>query len=234
MEKKKIIVEILGQECKIFANSPEEEQRVKKIADLIQVEAEHIIKKTGTSYMTALLYTALNLGDRWFCEIESTENLREQIARGAEAVEKLERELQKRQKGKEPPRGRAKKEADVEHDLKQELEEEAREARAARAAKEAREAQEAREAREIREAQLRQMAQAAKAMESVKGAEEEPEEVVSELIEGSAYLESTVRKDVPSPPKQGRKENFVSEEAKTRGKTRGEGPPQFADYLQGL
>ncbi len=111
MEKKTIMVEILGQECKIVANSPEEENRIHKTIALIQGEMKSMIGKTSVSQVTALLYTTLNIGDRLFREMESTENLRDQISENAEQIAKLERELQKAKKPKEPkeqPKGKSK------------------------------------------------------------------------------------------------------------------------------
>ncbi len=110
-EKTAIAVEILGQDCQIMCSSPEEELRVQKTATLIRDEVSNIVKEAGVSQVTALLYTALNLGDRLFREIESTENLREQITQGAEQITKLERELHKKQKTKEPAKARGKKES---------------------------------------------------------------------------------------------------------------------------
>ncbi|MFI3252999.1 MAG: cell division protein ZapA [Eubacteriales bacterium] len=107
MEKKIITVEILGQECKIVASTPEEEARIQKIAQLIQSEIQSTLERTGASQVTALLYTALNLGDRLFRELESTENLREQITESADRIAKLEKMIS--QKGKEPRKTKGKK-----------------------------------------------------------------------------------------------------------------------------
>lgn len=132
IEKVAIDVDILGQDCQVMCSSPEEELRVQKTASLIREEVENIVRQAGVSQVTALLYTALNLGDRLFREIESTENLRDQITQGAEQIAKLERELHKKPKAKESTKARGKKDVtkdvlpkevlkDVQKDLEKEL-----------------------------------------------------------------------------------------------------------------
>lgn len=95
MEKQQITISILGQECKIIANSPEEEARILKTAKLVQGELDDILAQSGVSQVTALVYAALNMGDRLCREQESMENLRVQITESAERVAKLEKELHK-------------------------------------------------------------------------------------------------------------------------------------------
>lgn len=115
MEKQQVTVTILGQEYKIMASSPEEKGRIQKTATFVQGELEEILSKTGASQVTALVYAALNMGDRFCKEQEGMENLRVQITESAERVAKLEKELQKlkqdkpkrettrRAKAQEPP-----------------------------------------------------------------------------------------------------------------------------------
>lgn len=113
MEKKQISITILGQECKIMANDPQEEKRIRNTVTLLEQELESILSHSGVSQVTALIYAALNMGDRLYREQEAMENLRVQITESADLVAKLEKELQKQDKPKrkESAKTKAQKEA---------------------------------------------------------------------------------------------------------------------------
>ncbi len=89
--KNRVTVSIADQEYTLVAT--EDQSYMEKVAAHVDTEVRQVLGETKVSLMDGAILSALNIADKYFKEVEASENLRRQLKEYLEESAKMKLEL---------------------------------------------------------------------------------------------------------------------------------------------